>query len=84
MITYVATQGAAERLQRGAELLSQKLEQDDRYYSAAAQLQRHWKLKVGRLSSFAAAFTHIAALQTTGGVCLGGSLSETQTAMRAA
>lgn len=42
----VAWQGAAERLQRGAELLDKRLEQDDRYYAAAAELQKCWKLKV--------------------------------------
>ena len=41
-----AWQGAAERLQRGAELLAKRLEQDDRYYAAAAELQKRWKLKV--------------------------------------
>ena len=39
-------QGAAERLKQGAELLSKRLEQDDNYYLAAAELQKHWKLRV--------------------------------------
>ncbi len=39
-------QGAAERLKQGAELLSKRLEQDDSYFLAAAELQKHWKLKV--------------------------------------
>ncbi|CAK0782778.1 hypothetical protein CVIRNUC_005973 [Coccomyxa viridis] len=42
-----ALQGAAERLQRGAELLAKRLDQDDRYYAAAAELQKRWKLKAG-------------------------------------
>ena len=41
-----ARQGAAERLRRGAELLAKRLNQDDRYYAAAAELQKRWKLKV--------------------------------------
>ena len=41
-----AWQGAAERLRRGAELLAKRLDQDDRYYAAAAELQKRWKLKV--------------------------------------
>ena len=41
-----AWQGAAERLQRGAELLAKRLDQDDRYYATAAELQKRWKLKV--------------------------------------
>ena len=39
-------QGAVQRLKQGAELLSRRLDQDDQYYSAAAELQKHWKLKV--------------------------------------
>ena len=42
----VAWQGAAERLQRGAELLEKRLDQDDKYYAASAELQKRWKLKV--------------------------------------
>ena len=42
----LAWQGAAERLRRGAELLAKRLDQDDRYYAAAAELQKRWKLKV--------------------------------------
>ena len=47
-----AWQGAAERLQRGAELLAKRLDQDDRYYAAAAELQKRWKLKVLASVSF--------------------------------
>ncbi len=39
-------QGAAARLKQGAEPLTKRLEQDDSYFSAAAELQKHWKLKV--------------------------------------
>ena len=39
-------QGAAARLKQGAELLTKRLEQDDGYFSTAAELQKHWKLKV--------------------------------------
>lgn len=50
-----AWQGAAERLQRGAELLAKRLDQDDRYYAAAAELQKRWKLKVLASVAFLAA-----------------------------
>ena len=46
MTTPITAQGTAARLVQGAELLSKRLEQDDRYFSAAAELQKHWKLKV--------------------------------------
>ena len=49
---FAAWQGAAERLQRGAELLAKRLDQDDRYYAAAAELQKRWKLKVLAPESF--------------------------------
>ena len=48
----IAWQGAAERLRRGAELLAKRLDQDDRYYAAAAELQKRWKLKVLAAASF--------------------------------
>ena len=54
-------QGAAQRLKQGAELLSRRLDQDDQYYSAAAELQKHWKLKV----SAAAIGTHKPCLPCT-------------------
>ncbi len=45
-------QGAAARLKQGAELLTKRLEQDDSYFSAAAELQKHWKLKVSLRKAF--------------------------------
>lgn len=54
-------QGAAQRLKQSAELLSRRLDQDDQYYSAAAELQKHWKLKV----SAAAISTHEPCLPCT-------------------
>lgn len=50
MTAPVTAQGAAARLGQGAELLSKRLKQDDRYLFAAAELQKHWKVKVRRVA----------------------------------